>query len=157
MNKSKIKEILWDFGVGNKYRGFQYCIYSLELAMESPDRLNCITKSIYPDVAKKYKTGVNCIERDIRTVAEVVWKNGGKEFFCDITGEELEKRPTNAKFLEMLMHYILLEVPCQKCKVAEDYKVRLTELEEQNKRMEETIFWMHDLIWKIIKEDHGIR
>nr|DAL02133.1 MAG TPA: Sporulation initiation factor Spo0A C terminal [Caudoviricetes sp.] len=153
MNNRKIKEVLWDLGVGNKYKGFQYCIYSLELAIESPDRLNSITKGIYPDVAKKYKTGVNCVEWDIRTVAEVVWKNGGKELFInDLTGDVFEKRPTNAKFLEILLHYILSDAPCQKCKVAEDYKERLIKLEEENRRLEATIMWMHDLIWKFIKE-----
>ena len=37
-------------------------------------------------------------------------------------------------------------------RVAEDYKERLIKLEEENRRLEATIMWMHDLIWKFIKE-----
>lgn len=56
-----------------------------------------------------------CVERDIRTVAEIIWKNGGKE-------------------------------RCTICPIVKKMENDIEKLEEEIKRLNGTIEWMHNLI-----------
>lgn len=170
-----VAKILRHFDVTPVYQGYDYTIYALELAIQDNECLRYVTKMLYPEIARKYKTSWNCVERNIRTVVEVFWKNGGKKFFYEVTGEYIEKRPRNAKFLEMLMVCVLcfenndpenFEDRCRTCpivKALEDDTKRLEndtkKLEKKNKELNNTIEWMHDLIWdlmnKSIEENEG--
>lgn len=148
MYESRTKKFLWHFKIGSTYRGLYYCIHSVKLAWKDPGCLCSVTKLVYPEIAKRYKTSVNCVERDIRTIAETVWKNGGKEFFYSITGELFEKRPSNSKFLEILVDYILSDEPlpnennpvaCEQCKTIQEYRNEIRKLEEENHTLKESI------------------
>lgn len=78
MYRRKTEDFLQRFGVGGDYKGFYFCSYSMELVAEDPNNLLFVTKNIYPEVAREYHTTCKCVERDIRTVAEAVWRNGGR-------------------------------------------------------------------------------
>ncbi len=103
MYEGKTKNFLQYFGVGDTYLGFHFCAYGVKLAAEHPEWLHSVTKSIYPEVAKKFRTNCGCVERNIRTVAEVVWQRGGKEYFNRTNGRPLPgRRPTTSNFLERM-------------------------------------------------------
>lgn len=156
-------EFLRRFGVGETYRGYYYCLHSVELISREPNKLDYITKDVYPEVAREFKTNCSCVERDIRTAAEVVWRNGADEYFFEITGEQAARRPTNAKFLEMLIYYVAAGRGragpawdgCKNCEKILKLNEKIEGMEKEISRLKETEKWMHDLIWRLIREAHG--
>ena len=67
------------FGVNRSYTGYDYVIHSLLLIIEDSDRLNCITKSLYLDIARHFHTSWNCVEKNMRTIVTSVWNSHNTE------------------------------------------------------------------------------
>ena len=57
-----------------EYKGCPYAAYAVALCAERPDLLLLVTKNLYPEVARQYRTTWQAVERNIRTVVGVVWK-----------------------------------------------------------------------------------
>lgn len=147
MHREKTKCLLRDFEIDRSYQGFYYCVYSMDLTLKRPESLSRITKELYPEIAKKYNTSCGCVERDIRTVAEIIWKKGGKSYFHNLTGMVIpDERPSNAKFLVLLANCVIWEdYPCKKCELVTELKSKINTLTQMN-------MWMHDLIWELLRK-----
>lgn len=107
------KYILHELQINRRYSGYSYIIYAVHLMEKDIFCLDCITKSLYIDIAKKYKTSWKCVERNIRTVVEAIWENEeiDRELKIYIFGKNsLTRKPTNKEFLEYLFDYIELYV-----------------------------------------------
>ena len=77
------------------------------LAVQQPDRLLLVTKWLYPEVAKHYKTTWKCVERNIRTAVHVVW-NTNPERLQELAKYPLRKKPKASEFLSILaLHFSL--------------------------------------------------
>lgn len=96
-----IKTVLYEMGVSEKYVGFFYILYAVELYIDRPDRLMFVTKEIYPDVARRYQTNWQAVERDIRTVRNVIWDQG-RERLEELAGAPLKEKPCTAQILAIL-------------------------------------------------------
>ena len=110
------KNILHHLGIGKSYSGYNYILYAIELLFSDSDFLNCITKILYVEVACKYQTSSTCVERNIRKVIEIIWKNADKNapMIACIFGERyLAIKPTNKEFLEMLYEYVKSDIMLQ--------------------------------------------
>ena len=71
-----------------------------------------ITKVLYPDVAKKYKTTASRVERAIRHAIEVAWNRGNIEAISNIFGYTVsvsKSKPTNSEFIAMIADKLRLE------------------------------------------------
>ena len=97
----EVQELLRRLGLTERYVGFFYTACAVELCMDQPERLMFVTKWIYPDVAKRYQTNWTAVERSIRTVRGMLWKNNrqGLEF---LVGRPLTEKPGAAQYLAML-------------------------------------------------------
>ena len=84
--KQKIQLLLHTTGVFSDYYGYQYFIRSVELAVQNPERLQSIQKEIYITVASEFQTSITSVERDIRTIRDVMMKNGGEQLLVQMTG-----------------------------------------------------------------------
>ena len=84
--KQKIQLLLYTTGVFSYYYGYQYFIRSVELAVQNPERLQSIQKEIYITVASEFQTSITSVERDIRTIRDVMMKNGGEQLLVQMTG-----------------------------------------------------------------------
>ncbi|MBS6646537.1 MAG: sporulation initiation factor Spo0A C-terminal domain-containing protein [Clostridiaceae bacterium] len=156
-----VAKILRHFEVTSVYQGYDYTIYAMELTIKDNECLKYVTKMLYPEIARKYKTSWSCVERNIRTVVEIVWRNGGNKFFYEVTGEYIEKRPRNAKFLELMMICVLcfensdpemFEDRCRNCPIVKAMESDTEKLEKRNKELSSKIKWMHDLIWDLMNK-----
>ena len=58
----EIYELLYRLGVTANYTGFFYTAYAVRLCAEHPDRLMLVTKWVYPDVAKRYRTNWKAVK-----------------------------------------------------------------------------------------------
>lgn len=102
-----IQRVLRRLGANGTYRGFNYTVYGIKLSMEDRERLLYVTKGLYLDIAEQYQTSWKCVERDIRTIVDVIWRTGDHELLREINGGRLDEKPKNVKFLEMLTEYML--------------------------------------------------
>lgn len=101
--------VLHQLGIGKSYKGYDYILYSLELISHDANSLTCITKTLYIDVAHKFQTSSTCVERNIRKVIEVIWKDVEENRFCikQVFGiRYLKIKPSNKEFLELLYEYV---------------------------------------------------
>lgn len=84
-------ELLHCLGATVNYTGFYQMAYALRLCAEQQDRLLSVTKLVYPDVAKRFHTNWQAVERNLRTVGNVIWRENRPRL------EELARRPLNQK------------------------------------------------------------
>lgn len=84
--KQKLQILLNSTGVSSHYLGYHYLIRSVELASQDPNRLSCIQKEIYLTIAFEYTTTISSVERDIRTVRDVMMRNGARHLLVEMTG-----------------------------------------------------------------------
>lgn len=103
--RDTIKQLLRKFGIGKRYKGYYYTIEAVSLYMDIEDIDVMITKDIYSVLAIKFGSDPASIERCMRTVIELCWRNNESLIF-DIAGYEVFRRPTNSEFLDMLANYI---------------------------------------------------
>ena len=105
-NFSEIYRFFLLLGITPNYLGFYQAAYAVALCMKEPDRLISVTKSIYPDVAKYFRTSAGSVERNIRTVARISWDSHSK-VLSDLSSESLQKQPTVSQFLSLIVFYFL--------------------------------------------------
>jgi len=86
MSENNFQTILYSAGVFRHYCGYSYLCEAARLAAENPERLHSIQKEIYFPVAKKFHTNIHNVEKDIRTVRDILMKNGGDKILTDMTG-----------------------------------------------------------------------
>lgn len=96
----KVSMLLIELGLSPNTKGFKYIKAAIFMCFENLSVSTSITKHIYPDIAKMYKTKAICVERAIRHSIESLWKNISPEHIKNYFNNELtEKRPTNGKFI----------------------------------------------------------
>lgn len=73
--------LLRKLGITANYRGFHYISHAMYLISEDQERLLYVSKLLYPDIAKEYKTDWRAVEHSIRTVINILWKDNS-DFSC---------------------------------------------------------------------------
>lgn len=104
MNRRKqpeVYDLLYQLGVTANYTGFFHTAYAISLCVEQPDRLLLVTKWLYPEVAKQYGTNWKAVERNIRTVSCIIWREG-RPLLEELAHRHLEQKPRNAQMLAIL-------------------------------------------------------
>lgn len=100
-----ITEYLNKLGMPRKLLGYKYVREAIKLCIESPERMDWITKRLYPTIAKKYNSTPSRVERSIRHSIEVVWSRGDNDSIQEIFGytvKESKGRATNSEFIALL-------------------------------------------------------
>lgn len=105
MHTHDIDYVIRTLGVGATYRGYRYLSYGIELCMANEEYLLAISKQLYPEIAKRYKTTIGSVERDIRTVIRVCWENGHDQL-QSYSFRPLQVRPTAGEFFDILVAYL---------------------------------------------------
>lgn len=96
-----IYDLLYRLGVTGNYTGFFHTAYAVSLCAEQPDRLLLVTKWLYPEVAKQYKTKWQSVERNIRTVGNIIWREN-RPLLEELARRPLVQKPRNAQLLAIL-------------------------------------------------------
>lgn len=103
------RSVLHQLGIGKSYSGYDYIQYAIELIEQDESVLAGITKILYIDIAREFHTSDICVERNIRKVIEVIWKQSeiNKTLILKIFGSKfMTSKPSNKEFLELLYEYI---------------------------------------------------
>lgn len=106
---TEICNLLYRLGVTANYTGFFQTAYAVQLCLERPERLLLVTKWLYPEVAKKYGTNWRAVERNIRTVSHIIWRES-RPLLEGMTHKRWEQKPQNAQLLAILTASVELEL-----------------------------------------------
>ena len=101
----KVKELIKVLGIMPRVKGYFYINEAVEIIRRKGEEPLLITKDIYPEIAQKYETSTECVERAIRTSINTAWMNN-REMVNKIARYPLRFRPTNKEFLFMVADYI---------------------------------------------------
>ena len=94
-------ELLCRLGVTANYTGFSQMAYALQLCVEEQDRLLYVTKLVYPDVAKHFRTDWRAVECNLRTVGCVIWREN-QALLEELARKTLRQKPSTAQLLAIL-------------------------------------------------------
>lgn len=104
----EISNLLSRMGMSASIKGYHYIRKAVLLAIEDQEALIGITKRLYPDIAKFYKTSASKVERAIRHAIESSWKKNGQVVYAEFAGYCSENKPTNGQFIAAMSEYLRL-------------------------------------------------
>lgn len=110
VRQPEIYNLLYRLGLTANYTGFFYLSCAVELCLERPDRLLLVTKWLYPEVARRYRTNWKSVERNIRTVGGLIWCRN-KILLEGLAGCPLFQRPRNTQLLAILTYTLSAQPP----------------------------------------------
>lgn len=109
---SEITSILHEIGVPAHIKGYLYLRESITMVYNDIEILGSITKVLYPQIAKRFKTTSSRVERAIRHAIEVAWNRGNVDAISQIFSYTIsynKSKPTNSEFIAMLADKLRLE------------------------------------------------
>lgn len=102
LSMATIYDLLYRLGVTANYTGFFHTAYAISLCLKQPDRLSLVTKLLYPEVAKRYDTNWKAVERNIRTVGCIIWREN-RPLLERLAYRPLAEQPHTAQLLTILV------------------------------------------------------
>ncbi|MFC7394224.1 sporulation transcription factor Spo0A [Scopulibacillus cellulosilyticus] len=109
---ASITSIIHEIGVPAHIKGYMYLREAISMVYNDIELLGSITKVLYPDIAKKYKTTSSRVERAIRHAIEVAWSRGNIESISSLFGYTVsmsKAKPTNSEFIAMVADKLRIE------------------------------------------------
>ena len=109
--EATVTDIIHEIGVPAHIKGYQYLREAIILTIKDMEMINAVTKVLYPEVAKKFRTTPSRVERAIRHAIEVAWDRGDIEVlqkFFGYTVSNIKGKPTNSEFIAMIADYLSL-------------------------------------------------
>ena len=97
-----VTEIIHQIGIPAHIKGYHYLRTAIMLSVEDPDMINCITKLLYPTVARMYETTPSRVERAIRHALEMF----------GYTIHNGKGKPTNSEFVALIADKLRLKYRC---------------------------------------------
>lgn len=113
MLEALVTNIIHELGVPAHIKGYQYLREAIIMVTKDIDVINQITKQLYPEIARKYKTTPSRVERAIRHAIEVAWARGQADAVENIFGYTISAakgKPTNSEFIAMIADKLRLEL-----------------------------------------------
>ena len=108
-----VTNVIHGVGVPAHIKGYQYLREAIMLVVNDIDVINQITKSLYPEIARKFGTTPSRVERAIRHAIEVAWGRGEVNLMENIFGYTVSAakgKPTNSEFIAMIADKLRLEL-----------------------------------------------
>lgn len=107
-----VTEIIHQVGIPAHIKGYHYLRTAIMLSVNNDDMINCITKLLYPTVAKQYQTTSSRVERAIRHAIEIAWDRGNIDVLNKIfayTVHTSRGKPTNSEFIALIADHLRLK------------------------------------------------
>jgi two-component system response regulator (stage 0 sporulation protein A) len=104
-----IHEVLLSIGIPPNLLGYMYLVEAMQMILLNPLYLHNVTKGLYIDIARKYSTKPQRVERAIRHAINTAWLIGNIEYIEHIFKNCVNPNkgvPTNSLFLARLYFYI---------------------------------------------------
>lgn len=111
--EAEITDMLHEMGVPAHIKGYQYLRFAIAMVVEDMSVLNSITKTLYPEIAIKFETTPNRVERAIRHAIETAWERSELEVINKMFRYTIRNdrgKPTNSEFIAMLADKLRLKL-----------------------------------------------
>lgn len=105
----RITYLLISVGFQSRQEGYRYLREAVWIAWKDSEMLRLVTKRLYPEVAKRFRTTDKQVERAIRYAIETAWIYGNADALAVIFGDLFTKnngRPTNSEVIQILVDNI---------------------------------------------------
>lgn len=109
---ANITSIIHEIGVPAHIKGYQYLREAITMVYNNIEILGAITKTLYPEIAAKFKTTPSRVERAIRHAIEVAWTRGNIDSISHLFGYTVnisKSKPTNSEFIAMVADKLRIE------------------------------------------------
>lgn len=110
--EKQITDLLHEVGIPAHIKGYNYLRTAITFSYTNADYIGQVTKILYPEIARKYKTTGSRVERAIRHAIEVAWNRGNIDTIDHIFGYTIsasKAKPTNSEFIAMISDYLNVE------------------------------------------------
>ena len=107
-----IAEKMLQLGIPANLKGYHYLRSSIIRCIENPEVATSVTKLLYPDVAKEFKTTSEKVEHAIQNAIETGWERGDSYIQDEIFGySNLDEgdKTTNSEFIAIVADAIRLQ------------------------------------------------
>lgn len=108
----KITKIMNMIGIPYNVLGYEYLREAVLISFEDKRKKNHRMQDLYLEIAKRYKTTSNKVERNISYSIRVAWKKGKLKEINEMLGYQIkkyERQPTNTEIISFLTNQIQLE------------------------------------------------
>ena len=102
---AEISQALSELGMPASLLGYHYLRFAIHAAVRNPEILRVITKELYPQVAKEFRTTATGVERAMRYAIDVVWDRGRMDILEEYFGYTIDPnrgKPTNSEFISQI-------------------------------------------------------
>lgn len=109
---SDVTGILHELSIPANIKGYHYLRDAILLAVEDPRKKDGLYSKLYTEVADKWETTANRVERSIRHAIDVSWQRGRMSLLDRMFGYTFDRRkdkPTNAEFIAFISDKLSLE------------------------------------------------
>lgn len=103
--EQEIVNLLQRLGIHKTMLGFRYLKKALLLCLQDENYMFCYTR-LFSEVAAYYNTTAGNVDHCIRWAIEKCYYQGNPQLLEDIAGYEINRRPPNSEFIEILFHHL---------------------------------------------------
>lgn len=111
--ESTVTAIIHEIGVPAHIKGYQYLRDAIMRAAKDRAVMDGVTKVLYPDIARQYRTTASRVERAIRHAIEVAWDRGDLDtlqHYFGYTVNAAKGKPTNSEFIALIADKLQLQM-----------------------------------------------
>lgn len=111
--EEKVTILLHNIGIPAHIKGYVYIRCAIIESFYNSSYIGQITKSLYPEIARRYSSTPSRVERAIRHAIEIAWNRGSVDLIDKIFGYTInafKAKPTNSEFIAMLTDKLRLEL-----------------------------------------------
>ena len=108
----RIANIFLSMGIPAHIKGYHFLREAIKLVVNDREKINAITKDLYPTVALNFNTTSSKVERAIRHAIDVAWTRGQMENINMLFGSKLyvkHEKPTNGEFIALIADRLSIE------------------------------------------------
>ena len=101
----RLGSLFLTIGIPAHIKGYQFLRCGVKMVIEQPDRINRITKELYPGIARKFDTTASKVERAMRHAIDVAWSRGRLDAVNSMYGYKVlsaDDKPTNGEFIALI-------------------------------------------------------
>lgn len=111
--ENEVTNLMHEIGVPAHIKGYQYLRDAIIMVVNDIEIINAVTKRLYPDISKLYKTTAARVERSIRHAIEIAWARGQLDLIDSLFGYTIniqKGKPTNSEFIAMVADKLRLDL-----------------------------------------------
>lgn len=101
-----IQSLLFDMGIPTHLLGFLYLSYALILVLGDFEYVAKTSKRLYVDIAARYKTEPQSVERCIRHAIAITFTRDRNEFMYELFST-YNKTPSPSQFISRIYFYMI--------------------------------------------------